>query len=115
MEFREFAEHFTYVYEEGLAIEIEDFFQRRKEQRRIYTFDIVFDRKSNHYKVKVSMTDTRPIHIRQIFFDLLQFISYSEATLWAREETNEGIHYFLVSLIENKAGFYCEIDFIASN
>ena len=84
------------------------------EGKKFLNFKLSFDLENRHYKVVARIKDF-PTNVRRFFLHFLQFISYSGATLYAREETSNSIHYMVASVNHEGKGFYCEIDFIAGD
>lgn len=104
---REFSKQFHYRNEMGLNIEIKDFLQDYSGVKK-YSFTVD---ENNRYFVKILLENFTVRSAKSIFTSFLHFIEYSGATLYTRQEVQNGIRYVLISLTEDGAGFFMEIEF----
>src|SRR5450432_2949818 len=111
-EMRRFAQQFTYVYEAGVTIEIEEFFSHKLTDNTIKDFTLLFDNDIKHYKVITTLEDCSKATVHDLFMSLFRFIAYSHASFFINTYTEQGIHYEFASFAETERGFYCEIDFL---
>ncbi len=109
---RGFAQQFTYIYEQGVTIEIEEFFSHQLADNIVQDFTLFFDEDTNHYKVIATLETWSIASIHDLFMSLFRFITYANASIFVRKQTKEGIHYEFASFTEAGRGFYCEIDFL---
>jgi outer membrane protein assembly factor BamB len=110
-EMRRFAQQFTYVYEAGVTIEIEEFFSHKLTDNTIKDFTLLFDNDIKHYKMIAILEEWSPAAIHGLFMSFFQFIAYSNTNIFVNKQTEQGIHYEFASFAETGRGFYCEIDF----
>jgi outer membrane protein assembly factor BamB len=111
-EMRRFAQQFTYVYEAGVTIEIEEFFSHKLTDNTIRDFTLLFDNDIKHYKVITILEDCSTAAVHDLFMSLFRFIAYSHASFFVNTYTEQGIHYEFASFAETGRGCYCEIDFL---
>ncbi|MBA2393421.1 MAG: hypothetical protein H0V70_11850 [Ktedonobacteraceae bacterium] len=113
-EMRGFAQQFTYVYEQGVTIEIEEFFSHHLTDNTVKDFTLLFDKDTNHYKVIATLETWSITTTHALFMSLFRFIAYANANIFVKKQIEEGIHYEFASFTEAGRGFYCEIDFLPS-
>ena len=109
----ELVEQFTYGFEPGVQIEMRHFLQKKKEEKEIRDFEFTLDVHKKHYEAKIYLENIGIAKIRDIFWEFHGFIaSAAGTTIYTSKEINNGRHYLLVLLNDNRPGCYCEIDFI---
>ena len=101
-----------YVYEEGITTEINEVFLQLRVKNKIKRFTLLFDTDNHHYRVIAILEECTLAQTRSIFLSFLQFISYSEAIIFAQKQTEMSIHYEYASFNTTGRGICCEIDFI---
>lgn len=106
----EFTKQFAYVYNDGLAIEIQNFFSLTK---NIQKFTWTFDQQSKHYKITVQLEEFSQADANKVFLGFARFISFAEAALYVRKPIEHGYHYLFVSFQQKVGEFCCEIDITA--
>ncbi|HEU5383797.1 MAG TPA: PQQ-binding-like beta-propeller repeat protein, partial [Ktedonobacteraceae bacterium] len=112
---RLFTEQFPYQYRDGVMEEIKEiFFQLQTEGKRgVKDFALFFDYQTNHYRVKVILEENNLASAQSIFLSFFGFVASAGATITARRETEQGMHYLFASFSEKGSGFCCEIDFLS--
>jgi len=106
----EFINQFAYIYNDGIAIEIQDYFRLTK---NIKMCRWTFDQQNKHYKITVQLEEFSLVNVNKVFLDFAHFIGYKEADLYARKPIEHGYHYLFASLHPKGLGFCCEVDIIA--
>ncbi|QKE76074.1 hypothetical protein HPK19_25040 (plasmid) [Arthrobacter citreus] len=93
-------------YEQGIAIEIVDFFEDEDKVVDTYTKDY----KENIYYVNVKMKNFDFQNARKLFSSLVNFIEYSNATFYVCERNFESVQYTLLSKMNSSKGFLIEVN-----
>jgi hypothetical protein len=90
----------------GLTYESTHFF-KKNELIQEYKLEKTEDSK---YNISIWLNHFDKEIIKDIFFPLIRFIQY-KATFYTYEECSGNIIYSLISIMDNKKGFYCKITF----
>jgi outer membrane protein assembly factor BamB len=108
-----FINQFMYVYDDGITIEINEFFVELHANNKVKHFTLLFDTENHHYRVVVVVEKCILAYIHPIFLSFMKFISYSEAAIFTKKQMETGTHYEYASFSTDGRGLCCEVDFVA--
>lgn len=93
--------------EQGITIEIKECF-RNEDNIESFKVQIIEDKT---YLISIGLKEYNKQEIKRIFSEFVNFIQYSYATLYVRNDEHNKIKYSLLSVDKDMVGFYCELNF----
>lgn len=111
--FKDISNEINHEYEPGIGAEIRSFIEYQGDD--IKNFDLTFDKNSECFILKITTNDMKIDDVQQLFMKLVFFLEYSHVTFYTTENTENSLHYQLISYSKNNKGFILDVEMYWTN